>query len=398
MKGQGNGGNILKIGACIIAVIAVFACRHFHVRADAAVVRMQAEALEDTVYVYESEDLTGRAVAVLAKGDIVAVGDAGVGADAVAIITPDNIEGYAARSRLAVMPAKAPASAGMDGYYDANTDGPATYASEQEYDKAMGVEPIKAFTGALASPSATGEKIAEYACRFVGNPYVWGGESLTDGADCSGFVRKVYEHFGYSLPRTSLEQRSAGELVCAGYDEGLAKPGDLICFDGHVALYIGNNRIVHAANRRDGIKISDADYRAAICTRRIIGSAAQPEDEDMQILCAIVEREAGGEDRLGKMLVADVVLNRVKSPLFPDTVKEVVLADGQFQPVKGGALPETEPSEDTIDAVRQALQEADRSGGALFFMNPEHSTEKNVRWFRTKLTFLCRHGNHEFYR
>lgn len=271
-------------------------------------------------------------------------------------------------------------------------------AKRQEYDKAMGVEPIKAFTGALASPSATGEKIAEYACRFVGNPYVWGGESLTDGADCSGFVRKVYEHFGYSLPRTSLEQRSAGELVCAGYDEGLAKPGDLICFDGHVALYIGNNRIVHAANRRDGIKISDADYRAAICTRRIIGSAAQPEDEDMQILCAIVEREAGGEDRLGKMLVADVVLNRVKSPLFPDTVKEVVLADGQFQPVKGGALPETEPSEDTIDAVRQALQEADRSGGALFFMNPEHSTEKNVRWFRTKLTFLCRHGNHEFYR
>nr|MCR5755914.1 C40 family peptidase [Acetatifactor sp.] len=94
-----------------------------------------------------------------------------------------------------------------------------------------------------ASGSDLGKKVAKYACQYIGNPYVAGGTSLTNGADCSGFTYRVYSDFGYSLPRTSYEQRSAG----TGVDYANAQPGDLICYDGHVALYIGGGMIVHAS-------------------------------------------------------------------------------------------------------------------------------------------------------
>ena len=114
---------------------------------------------------------------------------------------------------------------------------------------------------------ATGKEVAKYAVQFVGNPYVWGGESLTRGADCSGFTKAVYKHFGYYLPHYDRSQRAYGKSV---KNLKAAKPGDLIFYSGHVAVYIGNNKIVHAANRRDGIKISYANYRTIACIRRII--------------------------------------------------------------------------------------------------------------------------------
>lgn len=114
--------------------------------------------------------------------------------------------------------------------------------------------------------SDLGKKIAKYACQFIGNPYVYGGTSLTNGADCSGFVYRIYGNFGYSLPRTSYEQRSAGSSV--SYDE--AQPGDLICYDGHVGMYIGGGKIVHASNAKTGIKVSNATYRPILAVRRII--------------------------------------------------------------------------------------------------------------------------------
>ncbi len=117
-----------------------------------------------------------------------------------------------------------------------------------------------------ASGGDLGKQIANYACQFVGNPYVSGGTSLTQGADCSGFTYRVYADFGYSLPRTSSQQRSAGTGV--SYEE--AQPGDLICYDGHVALYIGNNLIVHASSSKTGIKISNAQYKTILAVRRII--------------------------------------------------------------------------------------------------------------------------------
>lgn len=117
-----------------------------------------------------------------------------------------------------------------------------------------------------ANGSAKGKEIAVYACGFVGNPYVAGGTSLTNGADCSGFTQSVFKAFGYSLPRNSTSQRSVGREV--SYAE--AQPGDIICYPGHVAIYIGNGKIVHASSAKTGIKISNALYRDILCVRRVV--------------------------------------------------------------------------------------------------------------------------------
>ncbi len=103
-------------------------------------------------------------------------------------------------------------------------------------------------TEVSAQPASNGQVIVDYACQFIGNPYVWGGTSLTDGADCSGFVQSVFAHFGISLPRTTYDQINAGVEV--SYDQ--AMPGDLICYDGHIGIYIGNGQIVNAQNPEQG--------------------------------------------------------------------------------------------------------------------------------------------------
>lgn len=117
-----------------------------------------------------------------------------------------------------------------------------------------------------ATGSELGKQIANYACQFIGNPYVLGGTSLTNGTDCSGFTYRVYADFGYKLPRTSMEQRSAGVAV----DYANAQPGDLICYEGHVGMYIGGGKIVHASTPQSGIKVSNATYRTILAVRRII--------------------------------------------------------------------------------------------------------------------------------
>lgn len=118
--------------------------------------------------------------------------------------------------------------------------------------------------------SDLGKKIAKFACQYIGNPYVSGGTSLTNGADCSGFTYRVYTNFGYNLPRTSTEQRSVGKAVT--YEE--AQPGDLICYEGHVGIYIGGGLVVHASNSnpypRGGIKVNGAQYRPIVGVRRVI--------------------------------------------------------------------------------------------------------------------------------
>lgn len=115
--------------------------------------------------------------------------------------------------------------------------------------------------------SEMGKAVVEYALQFVGNPYVFGGTSLTDGIDCSGFVMKVYENFGVTLPHSSKEDRTEGYAVESLED---ALPGDLICYSGHVALYMGNDQIVHASNSKTGIIVSKVNYRTILAIRRIL--------------------------------------------------------------------------------------------------------------------------------
>lgn len=122
-----------------------------------------------------------------------------------------------------------------------------------------------AITYSAPSGDGNGDAVANFACQFVGNPYVYGGTSLTNGADCSGFVMSVYANFGISLPRTSDSQRSAGYEV--SYDQ--AQPGDIICYSGHVGIYIGGGQLVHASTPATGIKISSATHAPILNVRRI---------------------------------------------------------------------------------------------------------------------------------
>lgn len=121
-------------------------------------------------------------------------------------------------------------------------------------------------TYSVSGGSEMGAAVAQYGLQFVGNPYVWGGTSLTNGADCSGFVMSVYANFGVSLPHSSASDRSQGYAV-----DGLenAQPGDLICYSGHVAIYIGGGQIVHASSPETGIIVSNAGYRSILAIRRI---------------------------------------------------------------------------------------------------------------------------------
>ena len=117
-----------------------------------------------------------------------------------------------------------------------------------------------------APSGGNGQAVVNYGMQFIGNPYVWGGTSLTNGADCSGFVMSVYKAFGVSLPHSSYSLRSVGY----GVSESQIMPGDIVCYQGHVGIYIGNGQLLHASNKRDGIKVSPWKYKQVLAIRRVL--------------------------------------------------------------------------------------------------------------------------------
>ena len=118
------------------------------------------------------------------------------------------------------------------------------------------------------SNASAGQKIANKGCEYIGNPYVYGGNSLTNGIDCSGFVQQIHAKFGISTPRNSTSLRYGGKAVAVSD----MMPGDVVCYEGHVAIYIGGGQIVHASNSKPypagGIKTSNAYYRTIVAVRR----------------------------------------------------------------------------------------------------------------------------------
>ncbi len=137
----------------------------------------------------------------------------------------------------------------------------------QEAAAAQAAAEAQAQQQAASSNSGLGQQIVNTALQYVGYPYVYGGNSLTGGIDCSGFTQQIYRMFGISLPRSSYSQRNAGYAV----SYAAAQPGDLICYDGHVAIYMGGGQIVHASNEITGITVSgNANYRPIVSVRRLV--------------------------------------------------------------------------------------------------------------------------------
>ena len=158
------------------------------------------------------------------------------------------------------------ASSGSSTSSKNNTSGSSSSAATSK-DNGSSSSSSSGNSGSSVSYNPTGQSVVNYACQFVGNPYVWGGTSLTNGADCSGFIMSIYAKFGVSLPHSSGAMAGCGRGV--SYSE--AMPGDIICYAGHVAIYMGGGQIVHASNAKDGIKISgNAAYRPIVAVRRVL--------------------------------------------------------------------------------------------------------------------------------
>lgn len=203
----------------------------------------------------DSESIT-----LLAQGESYSIVETG---DAWTKIQLDTVTGYVKNEYITIsynMPtAKAVSAPAQDTTDTTTTEAPTTEAPTTE-------APTTEAPVTEAPTSDLGQQIANFACQFVGNPYVWGGTSLTNGADCSGFVMSVYAAFGVSLPHSSSAMRGVGYEV----SQADMQPGDIVCYSGHVAIYVGNNTIVHASTPESGIKYtSPAAYRSIITVRRI---------------------------------------------------------------------------------------------------------------------------------
>lgn len=187
--------------------------------------------------------------------------------DGFAKVTYNNLEGYVSMEYVSLRTDFVEAESIEEERARLAAEKKARDEAKRKAAAALQAEQAKKQAAQVVVPSGSselGQQVIDYAVQFVGNPYVYGGTSLTDGCDCSGFVKSVYEHFGVSLPRTGL--KSSGYAV-DGYANAL--PGDLLFYSGHVALYMGNGQIVHAATPSQGIVIGSATYSTIVAIRRI---------------------------------------------------------------------------------------------------------------------------------
>ena len=215
----------------------------------------------DTLYVRQEADVDSGIVASLDYGEEIVVENT---AGEWAKVNVDGVSGYVNKDyidtthlyRVAESPEEEAARIALEEEKARLAEEEARRQAEEE---------------AAAEASYIGQQMADYGQQFIGNPYVWGGTSLTNGADCSGFVQSIYKHFGYSIPRTSREQAAGGTEISISE----LRPGDLIFYAtggriDHVTMYIGNGQVVQASSPSTGIKVSSYDYRTPVKAVRYI--------------------------------------------------------------------------------------------------------------------------------
>lgn len=227
------------------------------------------------------------------------------------------------------------------------------------------------------------KEIVDYAKQFIGNPYVWGGTSLTEGADCSGFTMKVYEHFNITIPRVAADQYKAAEKI----KKNDLLPGDLLFYTddsgyiSHVSMYIGNNKVIHASNSapypEGGIKISDMSYRTPSGYGRYLKSNYT--DQDLKYLAACIAAEALSTSQEGQYAVGYVVMNRVNSKDFPDTVKGVVTQNNQFNSPWNQYL--SAPPSWALKSARAILEETASNpiGTRCYFISEAYAKQLKIK-------------------
>ena len=223
---------------------------------DADTINATAQAAQDAYAVYVEAQNQADAAAQAAA-------DAQAQADAAA-----QAQAEAEAAAQAQADAEAAAAAAAQEASEAQAQ---TAQTETAQTEAPQTEAENTSSGSSSSGSSLGAQVAAYATQFVGNPYVWGGSSLTGGADCSGFTMAVYSQFGVSLPHSAAAQSGYGSDVSLSD----LQPGDLLFYDngggiGHVTMYIGNGQVVHASSSTTGIIISSVDYRTPVCARRLV--------------------------------------------------------------------------------------------------------------------------------
>ena len=232
-----------------------------------------ATVTTDTLYVRTEPNREAEVLDMLPKGDDYVVVDESLYMDGWVKVTTPEGEGYVATEYIRLWTEFVQAESREEEEARLKKEeeerrkaAEAAAAARRKKQQEAAAKAAKQNIGDAATGSSNGQAVVNYAGQFVGNPYVYGGTSLTDGADCSGFVMGVYGAFGVSLPHSSSSMRSVGYEVSTS----AMQPGDIICYSGHVAIYAGNNTIVHASNAKEGIKYtSPANYKSIICVRRI---------------------------------------------------------------------------------------------------------------------------------